>query len=191
MSDSGLPHCGLLWEPTARHLHRNAKAPLIGRGQVLDPDQPLPGRSRSPLPPPLLTAPSLMNWTPAASSTPIIFISVSITPRTPPLLASMRWIVGNETPNARLASSAPCPPARRRPSFALRSARLSVRLRVTARHDRRIIATRSYFGRCLCAKIKIAGSSITLGAFEAIHSLPSRRSRPSRIVTGCGGHPGT
>jgi hypothetical protein len=47
-------------------------------------------RNRTPLPPPELAAPSLMNSTPAASSAAITLVKLSITPRTVPLLASMR-----------------------------------------------------------------------------------------------------
>jgi len=39
-----------------------------------------------------------MNSIPAASSAAMTFVRLSITPRTTPLLASIRWIVGSETP---------------------------------------------------------------------------------------------
>jgi len=47
-------------------------------------------RKRTPRPPPELGAPSLMNSIPAASRAVITFVRLSITPRTVPLLASMR-----------------------------------------------------------------------------------------------------
>lgn len=57
-------------------------------------------RKRTPLPPPELVAPSLINSTPAASRAAITLVRLSMTPRTVPLLASMRWIVGSDTPEA-------------------------------------------------------------------------------------------
>src|SRR6266566_419453 len=57
-------------------------------------------RNRTPLPPLELVAPSLINSTPAASRAAITLVRLSITPRTVPLLASMRWIVGSDTPDA-------------------------------------------------------------------------------------------
>jgi hypothetical protein len=47
-------------------------------------------RRRTPRPPPELGAPSLINSIPAASSAAMTFVRLSITPRTVPLLASMR-----------------------------------------------------------------------------------------------------
>src|SRR5438034_10872562 len=57
-------------------------------------------RKRTPLPPLELAVPSLMNSTPADSRAAITLVRLSMTPRTVPLLASMRWIVGSDTPDA-------------------------------------------------------------------------------------------
>ena len=59
--------------------------------------------SRTPRPPPALAAPSARSSTPAASSAAINFISESTLPLITPSLASMRWMVGKESP-ARSAS---------------------------------------------------------------------------------------
>src|SRR6516165_758916 len=73
-------------------------------------------RRRTPRPPPELGAPSLINSIPAASSAAITFVRLSITPRTVPLLASMRWMVGSDTPDA--CESAFCSiPTRARAAF--------------------------------------------------------------------------
>src|SRR6516162_9689704 len=73
-------------------------------------------RRRTPRPPPELGAPSLINSIPAASSAAMTFVRLSITPRTVPLLASMRWIVGSDTPDA--CESAFCSiPTRARAAF--------------------------------------------------------------------------
>src|SRR5271157_62772 len=47
-------------------------------------------RNRTPRPPPELVAPSLMNSIPAASRAAMTLVRLSITPRTVPLLASIR-----------------------------------------------------------------------------------------------------
>src|SRR5579875_2738209 len=54
--------------------------------------------SRTPRPPPWLEAPSPMSSMPAPSRAPTSFISESTLPRMTPSLASMRWIVGTESP---------------------------------------------------------------------------------------------
>jgi len=56
--------------------------------------------SRTPRPPPELTALSVMSSMPSESSAPISFISESTLPRTTPSLASMRWMVGSDSPAA-------------------------------------------------------------------------------------------
>ena len=61
------------------------------------------GLRRTPRPPRSLAWFSPISSTPASSSAWMTFISVSTTPLTTPSLASMRWMVGSETP-ARSAS---------------------------------------------------------------------------------------
>src|SRR5271170_1086155 len=54
--------------------------------------------SRTPRPPAWLVALSEMSSIPSASSAATSFISESTLPRTTPSLASMRWMVGNDSP---------------------------------------------------------------------------------------------
>src|SRR5262249_51221390 len=56
--------------------------------------------SRTPRPPPELTALSVMSSIPSESSAAMSFISESTLPRTTPSLASMRWMVGSDSPAA-------------------------------------------------------------------------------------------
>src|SRR3954470_17152043 len=61
---------------------------------------PEPALSRTPRPPPSLFAPSSINSMPASSSAVISFTSESTLPRTMVSLASMRWMVGTESPDS-------------------------------------------------------------------------------------------
>jgi len=108
------------WKPVLRRYRCHARRAKSGRsvpsGNALPrqhPAQPVSAgsrdelprrghgrRNRTPLPPLELVAPSLINSTPAASRAAITLVRLSITPRTVPLLASMRWIVGSDTPDA-------------------------------------------------------------------------------------------
>src|SRR5690606_7815745 len=54
--------------------------------------------SRTPRPLPVLAAPSPISSTPAPSSASTTFTSESTVPRTWPALASIRWIVGKDSP---------------------------------------------------------------------------------------------
>src|SRR5690606_30058965 len=62
---------------------------------------PSPDLSRTPRPPATLAAFSPISSTPASSSAATTLVSESTIPRTLPLLASIRWMVGSDTPDRR------------------------------------------------------------------------------------------
>src|SRR3546814_548696 len=86
------------WDPDAR-----------GWGWAAD------SRRRTPRPRAVLDASSPINSMPAASKAATTFMRVSMTPRTVPSLASMRWMVGRETP-ANTASRRWSMPSSARPA---------------------------------------------------------------------------
>ena len=88
--------------PVTQALHR--PPPLgpgrrrIAGGQADTQGGAVGSRRRTPRPPPSLLALSPSSSMPAAFSASTTLISVSMTPRTLPWLASIRWMVGSDTP---------------------------------------------------------------------------------------------